>query len=280
MVDLPDPFHNPAWGTPVEVRPEDPAIPIHRGEKMKKIGSAAILAFVLIFSTAVGASEPPAGDAARAMATKIATHYGVTDFGQVEVLRFTFNAQIGDKTIRRSWTWRPDSGEVTYEGPDPSGQPVKLSYRRESGGAPGAEAPPAIDAWFINDQYWLLFPLHLAWDGGLGLNLLEGRPLPMKQGRGDCLVVTYPQGVGYTPGDVYELYADPRGRLVQWVYRKGGAALPTRIATWEDHRRVGPLLLSLLHKGENESFRLWFSDVALRLKGGAEWSLPLETEGG
>jgi len=246
---------------------------------MKNIGSAAILAFVLLFWNTGGASETPAEVSARAMATKIAAHYGVQDFGQVEILRFTYNARIGDKPIRRIWTWRPDSGEVTYEGTDQNGQPVKLNYRRDPGGAPGKEAPPAIDAWFVNDQYWLLFPLHLAWDGGLGLSRLEDRPLPMQQGSSDCLVVNYPQGVGYTPGDVYELYADPRGRLMQWVYRKGGAALPTRIATWEDHRRVGPLLLSLLHRGENDGFRLWFSDVALRLKGRAEWSLPLETEG-
>jgi hypothetical protein len=240
---------------------------------MKTCMQVWLLACILA-SGGAAVAAPSQEDAANASAARIAAHYGVQDFGRVETLRFTFNARIGEKQVRRGWTWRPATGEVTYEGLDPAGQPIQVRYRRDPGGAPGPDAPPGIDAWFVNDQYWLLFPLHLAWDAGLQLARHADRPLPLGGGSAERLEVGYPQGVGYTPGDLYELFTDPRGRLIQWIYRKGGAAEPTRIATWEEHRRVGPLLLALLHRGADESFRLWFSDVALRLRGGSEWLAP------
>jgi hypothetical protein len=87
-------------------------------------------------------------------------------------------------------------------------------------------------------------------------------------------VVTYPPSVGYTPGDVYELFVGEDKRIHQWVYRRGGAPEPTRTATWEDHRTLGPLVLSLDHKVPDGTFRVWFSEVALRLAGSPDWLTP------
>jgi hypothetical protein len=196
----------------------------------------------------------------------IARAYGLESFGRVEALRFTFNAQIGDKTVQRAWTWEPAQDRVALGG----GQP--LTYRRaDLTKGPSADLSK-VDAWFNNDQYWLLFPFHLAWDGHAGI-VEDAAPqgLPLGQGAARRLTVTYPATGGYTPGDVFELFVDQSNRIVQWIYRQGGSTRPTRIATWEDHRRVGPLVLSLDHRGP-DSFRVWFTDVGVRLIGQDQWT--------
>jgi hypothetical protein len=85
------------------------------------------------------------------------------------------------------------------------------------------------------------------------------------------VVVTYPATGGYTPGDVYDLYLDDDYRLIQWVYRHGGSEKPTRISTWNDHRKVGPLTLSLNHQGEDQNFRVWFTNVGVKMAGADNW---------
>jgi len=93
----------------------------------------------------------------------------------------------------------------------------------------------------------------------------------MGEGSAKCMVVTYPSTGGYTPGDVYELFLDNEYKLTHWVYRRGGSPEPTRITTWEDHRHVGPLTLSLMHQGAEGNFRLWFTNVGVKLVGAAGW---------
>jgi len=43
------------------------------------------------------------------------------------------------------------------------------------------------------------------------------------------------------------------------------------MTTWENHRRIGPLILSLEHRGKDGKFRLWFSEVAVQLTGSRQW---------
>ena len=84
-------------------------------------------------------------------------------------------------------------------------------------------------------------------------------------------MVTYPDAGGYTPGDTYELFVDDADRLAWWIYRPATDPDVSRAATWEDHRRVGPLLISLQHTDPDGRFRLWFTDVAVRLVGSEEF---------
>ena len=89
-----------------------------------------------------------------------------------------------------------------------------------------------------------------------------------------CVVVSYPTEGGYTPGDAYDLFLDKNDRIIQWVYRRGGAKEPTRITTWEDHRQVGPLLLALNHYGQDKNFHVWFTDVAVKTVSANTWIFP------
>lgn len=201
---------------------------------------------------------------------KIGSAYGVEYFDEVEELRYTFNAQLGEKQINRSWSWQPANDRVVFNGTPAQGGP--LTYER---GRLQAEQTPRrkkIDAWFINDLYWLLFPFQLVWDATVKVEEVSGRhKVPIGNGDAKKVMVTYPETGGYTPGDIYELFVDDEYRIVQWIFRKGGAPEATRISTWEDHRRFGKITISLNHQGPDESFRVWFTDVAVKLTARQGW---------
>jgi hypothetical protein len=235
---------------------------------VKKILFLTSLGVLLAFGLSGCAAPRGASDGA-GIAKKVASAYGVDRFREVEAMRYTFNVVIGDKTIRRSWQWEPKMDRVTFfsaQGP--------VSYERKAVSAESPEELRKMDARFINDQYWLLFPYHLVWDEGVAVADAGEQALPLGGGSARRLVVTYPPSVGYTPGDVYELFVGGDDRIRQWVYRRDGVTEPTRMATWEDHRALGPLVVSLDHRVPDGKFRVWFTDVAVRLEGSQDWLRP------
>ena len=182
-------------------------------------------------------------------------------------LRYTFNVKIGDRQIRRSWIWEPGPDRVVLKAEDGG-----ADYNRREVAA--SETLRSVDARFINDNYWFLFPLHVYWDADAAVTDAGKTDYPIGPGTGRRVVVSYPVKVGYTPADVYEIFLDDDFRIREWIYRKGGATAPTRITTWEDYRRLGPLTVSLDHRSADGSFRLWFTDVGVRLKGEKTWRAP------
>jgi len=233
---------------------------------MRKILKYSLLFMLLIiYGTLEGtASQVRAEDVRQ----RIARSYGIDWFDQVEQIQYTFNVKFGDKRVSRFWIWEPKSDKVTFKAADSE---EYTTYNRKEINDTASEKLKKIDSWFINDNYWLLFPYRIAWDSRVKVEDIGFRPLPMGEGSAKCVVVTFPSSGGYTPGDVYELFLDKDYKLVQWVYRRGGSSESGRAATWEDHRHVGPLTLSLVHQGENENVRLWFTNVGVRLSGAAGW---------
>ncbi len=196
---------------------------------------------------------------------RIGNAYGVHYFSQIEQIQYTFNVKIGEKQIRRFWIWQPKLDRVTYKGTDY--QPAVTYYRHDIGTSADSSALKKIDAWFINDNYWLLFPFRITWDTDIKIDDIGRQSLPLGGGKAKCVVITFPASGGYTPGDVYEIYLNDDSRLLQWVYRRGGSEEPTRVTTWENYRQAGPLVLSLNHRTGDDSFRLWFSGVGAKLSG-------------
>jgi hypothetical protein len=225
-----------------------------------------LILLMLSIAAACSTVDNKAGEAD--IRQKVAEAYGIQSFGQIEQMRYTFNVQAGDKYVSRSWVWQPKMDEVTFTAGS-NAQPITYSRKKISTSAP--DNLKKIDGWFINDNYWLLFPIHVAWDKQAKVDDIGLKNLPIGEGKARCLVVSYPPEGGYTPGDVYELYLDDRFRITQWIYRKGGSSVPTRVATWEDYRQVGPLVLALNHQGADKNFRLWFSKVAVKTAGSASW---------
>ncbi len=204
------------------------------------------------------------------LSEQIAKTYGLDAFSQIDSIRYTFNAE-GALNLSRTWVWEPKTDQVSYEGKDKAGQPVKLTYRRSQLGSQAAVVKDEIDPAFINDQYWLLFPFHLVWDSSAKVEDNGMHKLPLGKGSARRVVVTYPP-TGYAPGDTWELFVGTDNRIQEWVYNHGGNPKWTGVWSWEDHKRAGPLLVALNHRGkgmDGKPVRVFFSDVAVKLVGDA-----------
>ncbi len=193
-----------------------------------------------------------AARSARALAQKVALAHGINAWPEVAKIAFTFEAQLGETTIARSWMWEPGANRVTLvdEG---------ITYTRDQN-----EAFAETDAKFINDEYWLVFPFHLLWDDVALTRSTEPEPVPGGTGTAIRLTVQYPAEGGYTPGDAYDLYLHPDHTVRAWVFRKGGATEPTRITAWEDYVTVMGLRISQNRPGPDPaSFRISFSGLSV-----------------
>ena len=199
---------------------------------------------------------------------RIGNACGVHYFSRVEQIQYTFNVRIGDKWISRFWIWEPGPDRVTFKGMN---YQAAVTYHRHELDAEASAALKKVDAWFINDSYWLLFPFHVAWAADARVDDLGRENLPLGGGKARSAVITFPPSGGYTPGDVYQIFLDDNDRIIQWIYRRGGSEESERVTTWEDYRQAGPLLLSLNHLAGDDSFRVWFTGVGVKLTGSDRW---------
>jgi hypothetical protein len=217
------------------------------------------------------------------VAEQIAKVYGLDSFSQIEQIRYTFNAE-GAFKVSRTWVWEPKTNRVSYEGTDKTGKPVKLAYMRSEVSNQAPVVKDEIDPAFINDQYWLLFPFHLSWDGSAKVQDTGTHKLAMGKGSARRVVVTYPSEGGYTPGDIWELFVGTDNRIQEWSYHRGGSEAPTGIWSWQDYKKAGPLLVSIDHRGKifflpgsskplprSKPVRVFFSDVSVKLAGSNTW---------
>jgi len=208
------------------------------------------------------------------IAEQIAKTYGLDSFGQIERIRYTWNADFGQVKISRSWVWDPKTDQVSYEGKDKTGKPVKITYLRSQVSSQAAVVKDEIDPAFFNDQYWLLFPLHLSWDSSAEVKETGEHKLPLGKGSATRVVVKYPSAGGYTPGDTWELFVGADNRIQEFVYHRGGSKKPTLVvASYADYKKAGPLLVSLDHRGtaDGSPLRVFFSDVSVQLVGSDTW---------
>ena len=209
-----------------------------------------------------------------AIAEQMAKTYGLDAFGQIEGIRFTFDAELPGLNLSRSWEWNPKTDTVSYQGKDKTGKPVTATYQRSQLGSQSEAIKTQIDPAFINDQYWLLLPFHLIWDGSATVTDQGTHKLPLASGSAEQVVMKYPSQGGYAPGDTWELYVGADKRVEQMVYRRGGSGKPgIVIAKWDGHKKAGPLLISTDHHGtaDGKPLRLSISDVSVKLAGSDHW---------
>jgi len=200
--------------------------------------------------------------------------YGFDSFGQIEKIRYTFNIE---GLLSRSWEWEPKTDQISYEGKDKDGKPVKVTYARSLLGSQSNTVKDEIDPAFSNDNYWLLLVLHFSWDGSATITDEGMQKLPLGTGSAQRVVVKYPSEGGYAPGDTWELYVGGDHRIEEFVYHGGGPGTQKRpkllMATWAEYKKAGPLLISLDHRGtaDGNPARIFFSDVAVKLAGSDSW---------
>ena len=97
------------------------------------------------------------------IAEQMAKTYGLDSFGQIEGIRYIWNVELPGVELSRTWEWNPKIDTVSYEGKDKECKPIKVTYQRSQLSSQSDAIKNEIDPAFINDQYWLLFPLHVAW---------------------------------------------------------------------------------------------------------------------
>jgi hypothetical protein len=226
-----------------------------------------------IAKTSGSASEQTAKSSG-SVAEQISKTYGLDSFGQIEAIRYTWNAQFPGVNASRSWVWEPKTGQVSYEGKDKDGKPVKATYLRSQLNSQPANVRDDIDPAFQNDNYWLLFPFHAYWDTSATVTDQGMQQLPQGNGSAKLVTVKYPNEGGYTPGDTWDLYFGKDNRVEQFVYHRGGPKKPSVvIATWEGYKKAGPLLISTDHHGtaDGNHLRIFISDVSVKLTGSENW---------
>ena len=237
--------------------------------RLVALGFAAstALGVMLTLPAAAGAQQRPP------IAEKLAKTYGLDSFGQIEAIRYTFNVQLPGHDLSRSWTWEPKTDQVTYEGKDKSGKPVKVTYLRSQLVSRSAEVKDDIDPGFLNDNYWLILPFHFVWDTDATVEDAGMQKLPLGNGSAEKVAVKYPSNGGYSQGDTWELYLGTDGRIEEMTYHAGGPAKHDVVATWADYKKAGPLLVSLQHRGTNngQMAHVFFSNVAVKLVGSNSW---------
>jgi hypothetical protein len=239
---------------------------------LRKSRRVSMMPLVALAATAFLAMS--CGPKRPAIAEQIAKTYGLDSFDQIEQIRYTFNAQFPGVDLSRSWIWAPKTGQVTYEGKDKAGNPVKVTYLRSQLASQDAMVKDEIDPGFMNDQYWLLFPFHMVWDSGAQVTDEGMQKLPIGDGSARKVVVKYPSGAGYTPGDTWTLFVGPDNRVQQFIYNRGGPKKPSEVITsWAGYKKAGPLLISTDHTGtaDGNPARIFFTDVAVKTAGSENW---------
>lgn len=229
---------------------------------------------VRLLASSVILSLPAASEAQQLppVAEQMAKAYGLDSFGKVEAIRYTWSVE---GRVSRTWEWNTKTDTVTYEGKDKQGNPVKVTYERSQLDSQNDAVKKDIDPAFLNDQYWLLLPLHVAWDGATVTD--EGKDeTPLGKTPAEHLVVKYGGG-GYSPGDTWEIFVGADKRIEEMRYHR---AVPVPgapnlvLAKWEGYKKAGPLLISTDHpgSGDGHAFRITITNVSVKLVGAKDWT--------
>ena len=236
-----------------------------------RVTNIGFLVFGVVFlaSAACAQNCPPAAE-------KIAKAYGLDSWGQIDAIRYIFNLERPGVKLSRSWVWEPKADRVTYEGKDKAGNPVKATYVRSQLSSQPENVQKEIDPAFVNDQYWLIFPLHTCWDTAADVQDKGMQKLPLGKGSARLVSVRYPPAGGYTPGDTWDLYVGSDNRVEELLFRHGVSQKPTikvTIVTWAGHKKAGPLLVSTDHRGtaDGKPVTITFTNVAAKLTGSDTW---------
>jgi hypothetical protein len=239
---------------------------------LSRLNVIRVLAFSILLTlpATLGAEKRPP------VLEQIAKTYGLDSWGQIQVIRYTWNGEIpGLFKVAHTWEWEPKTNKVSYEGKDKNGKPVKVTYKRSELASQSDAVKNEIDPAFINDNYWLLFPFHAYWDTAATVTDKGVKKLPGGNGSADLVTVKYPNQGGYTPGDTWDLYVGKDKHVELLVYHRGGPNKPSLVtATWVGYKKAGPLLFSTEHRGnaDGKPLHIFLSDVSVKLTGSNTWT--------
>jgi hypothetical protein len=242
---------------------------------MTSLGRLAVIrisafSILLVLPTISGAQQRPP------ILEKVAKTYGLDSWDQIQAIRYTWSLEIpGVLNLSHRWEWEPKTGKITYEGKDKDGKPVKVTYDSSQLSSQSDQVKNEVEPAFVNDNYWLLFPLHAYWDTSATVTDQGMKKLPVGAGSATLVSVKYPaEAGGYTPGDTWDLYVGKDNRVEYLVFHHGGTKKPSLVkATWAGYKKAGPLLISTEHRGtaDGKPLHIFISNVAVKLTGADKW---------
>lgn len=183
---------------------------------------------------------------------KIATAYGLEQWNNVTQMKFTFNVDRGENHYERSWIWKPKTKDITLITSEDT-----LTYNQNTMDSIAIKT----DVNFINDKFWLLAPLNLAWDEGFTFDEKDSVTSPISKKNVKQLTITYGDEGGYTPGDAYDFYYNNNLQIEEWIFRKGNDSLPTMVTTWEDYKDFNGIKIATKHQNPEGTFALYFTNI-------------------
>jgi len=201
-------------------------------------------------STPAKAAVP--ADSPAALADRVARAAGLEAWSRVSLVSFTF--AFPDKKVERRYAWDVPKGlvEVTLE---PNPENVRWVVAPAGFGPDDAPAPEQQKAHetFVNDSFWALPCLHLAWDRSVltleDLGSVDVPTLP-DLGKRRALAAHYDaKAGGYTPGDRYVFYLGDDDFPVAWAFHRQGSAEPTFVAEWREAKTVEGLRIATHYVG-------------------------------
>ncbi len=210
-----------------------------------------LLSFLWMISSCEQKSQMP-----DTLPFKVAKAYGIENFDKVNSIAYTWNVQRDSvNVLSRDWKWNIKDRTVYYSGPD-----TTYTYSLD------ADSLPKADGGFINDKYWLMFPFQLAWDTGYTFESFENVPAPISGKNSTKLTILYNSGeptspgMGYTPGDAYDLYLNEDLLITEWVFRRGNG-VDGRPVTWDNVQDFGPIKFATDHSNDSGQRFIWFSNI-------------------
>ncbi|MBC7886316.1 MAG: hypothetical protein H7Z13_00395 [Ferruginibacter sp.] len=206
-----------------------------------------------LFPIFIFSCNEKAGD--RGIATAIANANGAKEFSKIKSIEFTFNADKDSAHTERHWKWMPKENSVIFYDKNDS----VLFKRMDTSSAELKN----LNARFTNDEYWLIFPLHLQWDGGYTITDNDTATGPVTEKRYHKYTVQYSGKEGFTPGDMYELYTDDNNMIQEWAFHRSAAKEPTIMTSWENYENFNGLKIAKEHKSKDGKFRLYFTGVTV-----------------
>jgi hypothetical protein len=139
------------------------------------VRSLLVFAVATLPATSWAQTRPP-------ILEKVAKAYGLDSWAQIEAIRYTWNKAVPGSNVAQSWEWEPKTGKITYEGKDKDGKPVKVTYTISDLSSQSDLVKSQVEPAFVNDNYWLLFPLHAYWDTSATVTDDGMQKLPLGKG--------------------------------------------------------------------------------------------------
>ncbi|MGF1573037.1 MAG: hypothetical protein ACFCU1_08185 [Sumerlaeia bacterium] len=189
--------------------------------------------------------------------------HGFQNFDQIEEIQFAFKARIAIIHKNRYWKWNTKTNVVTLL--DKDGE-IEFQYDRDDLSTLGKEAEET-EKNFINDTFWLAWPLHLSWNNDVQVIDQGVKECPLTDLQRRCIVIDYSSTEGgFTPGDRYELFFD-EGDLKpeSWAYYPAGDDDPKVVCSWEDYTTIEGFSFSQTHENSNGLFKLNLEEIQIKL---------------